>query len=448
MGLAERIEAATPPDRDRYLDALRVLALVLVVVGHWLVRTVTAGPESEVVTGYLLEIEPHWYWATLLWQVMPVFFFVGGAVNAASWRRARAGGESPEHWLRRRARGLMSPMLPLLAVLLAAVAALHATGRGDLMVFDFGVAIIPAWFLAAYLAVGALTPLTLALHERGHALRLIAAATALAVTLDMARFLVGGPVIGTQPLIAVPNFLLVWLVVHQLGYLLADGHLPATRGGRLGLALAGAAALAAMIGSGLYPLSMLPIEGTRLPNNGSPPSAALIALALVQIGLALLARRRVTRWLHRPALWAPVAVIGQRMITVFLWHQPVLVAVAALVYPAGWMPLTGTVGALWWAWRPVWLLYCLIVLVPVVALVSLVKPPDPSALPLRLPGGYLAAAFGVALFGAGVAGLIATRMWQPEMPLGLPLAPLVAVLAGLALLGVLARRNGEDSSRR
>ena len=35
--LAEQIDAATPPHRDRAVDALRALAIVGVIFGHWLV---------------------------------------------------------------------------------------------------------------------------------------------------------------------------------------------------------------------------------------------------------------------------------------------------------------------------------------------------------------------------------------------------------------------------
>ena len=41
MNIVQRIEAATPPDRDRYLDFLRVLAIAMVIFGHWMVRVIT-----------------------------------------------------------------------------------------------------------------------------------------------------------------------------------------------------------------------------------------------------------------------------------------------------------------------------------------------------------------------------------------------------------------------
>src|SRR5438270_11581252 len=39
---ADRIDAATPPDRDRAVDALRAFAILGVVLGHWLVTALVA----------------------------------------------------------------------------------------------------------------------------------------------------------------------------------------------------------------------------------------------------------------------------------------------------------------------------------------------------------------------------------------------------------------------
>ncbi len=59
-----------------------------------------------------------------------------------------------------------------------------------------------------------------------------------------------GPLVGTQPLAGLPNFLLIWFAMHQLGHLWADDRLPAHGTAQAGLALAGALALALCIGIG------------------------------------------------------------------------------------------------------------------------------------------------------------------------------------------------------
>jgi peptidoglycan/LPS O-acetylase OafA/YrhL len=78
----------TPSDRDRYADFLRVVSIGLVVLGHWLAAVVLVR-DGELVTGRLHAFVPGTQWATWVFQVMPVFFIVGGFVNARSWSRAR-----------------------------------------------------------------------------------------------------------------------------------------------------------------------------------------------------------------------------------------------------------------------------------------------------------------------------------------------------------------------
>jgi len=86
--VAARVEVQTPSERERYLDFLRVAAILMVIVGHLVVRVVVA-PDDQPQARYLLAEQPRRQWATLIWQVMPVIFLVGGKLNADSWRRAR-----------------------------------------------------------------------------------------------------------------------------------------------------------------------------------------------------------------------------------------------------------------------------------------------------------------------------------------------------------------------
>lgn len=74
------------------------------------------------------------------------------------------------------------------------------------------------WFLAVYLVAVAMTPLMLRLNMR-YGWRVPAVLAAAAVAVDAARFGTGLEVIGFL------NIGLVWLAVHQLGFLYADGRL-------------------------------------------------------------------------------------------------------------------------------------------------------------------------------------------------------------------------------
>lgn len=432
VALARRIAAATPEGRDRYLDALRVWAVLMVVLGHWLVRGVVA-PEGAAEAVYLLAVAPGWLWATPLFQVMPLIFLVGGAVNAASWRRARAEGMAPVDWLRRRARRLLRPALPLLLVLVPGWVLVDALLQEGVLVLAPGVALVPLWFLAAYLAVTALTPWSLALHDRGWSLPLIAVAAGLAGLVDLIRLAGVGPVLGTQPLAGTPNFLLVWGAVHQLGHLWERGPWPERPSGQLALAGAGLAALGLLIGEAGWPLAMVPVEGTLLPNNAAPPTLALMALGLVQAGLAGLARGPVTRWLERPRVWVWVALPGARLIPLFLWHQAVQVAVTNAALALGWMPLAEAVGAQWWTAQLVALgPMALLLAALVAALAQFERPagPPPSA-------GAGATLAGVVMVAAGIAGLLWVHV--ADVPASLALAALALLLAGFRGVGALGR---------
>ena len=81
-----------------------------------------AAPGSIIAVSAAGGIEPHGLldqarWThplTWVFQVMPIFFLVGGYSNALSWRSARRRGEGYASWLRTRLRRLGIPLLPLL----------------------------------------------------------------------------------------------------------------------------------------------------------------------------------------------------------------------------------------------------------------------------------------------------------------------------------------------
>ncbi|WP_209425552.1 acyltransferase family protein [Pararhodobacter sp. SW119] len=428
-GLAARVEAQTGADRDRYLDFLRVAAILMVIFGHWIVRVVVA-PGGAPEAGYLLELRPSWQSATLIWQVMPLIFMVGGALNAGSWRRARADGVAPVGWIRRRARRLLRPTLPLLLVVVPAWLAADLLFPRALLI-DPGVALIPLWFVAAYLAVLSLTPATLALHERGWSVPAIATAVVVAALVDVARLAGIGPVVGTQPLLGLPNFLLIWVAIHQLGHLWADDRLPVRPAGQAGMAVAGAAALVLLIGVGGWPLTMVPVEGTTLPNNAAPPTIALFSLALVQTGLALLARHPLRRALRRPLVWAGVALTGSRMMTLFLWHQLAMVVVTNLAVRLAWLPLAETIGARWWAHQPLLLLAFAVALAGCVAAAGRFEDAGGAAKGAD-GGGWGSTLLGIALVASAVAGLL--WLGVAELPPALGLIFLIFFAAGLRAL--------------
>ena len=93
--LARRVDAATPPNRDRAVDALRALAIAGVIGGHWLVTSLVASSSHGSSHGgtVLQDNSPlaSMPWLTpLSWvfQTLAVFFLVGGYSAARRDRKS------------------------------------------------------------------------------------------------------------------------------------------------------------------------------------------------------------------------------------------------------------------------------------------------------------------------------------------------------------------------
>src|SRR5262245_14027741 len=94
---ARDLAAATPATRDRYVDLLRVASLAVLVLGHWLMAVITVDAAGRVGVGNLLALEPRLQPLTWAFQVMPVFFFVGGFSHALSYRSLRRARQASGH---------------------------------------------------------------------------------------------------------------------------------------------------------------------------------------------------------------------------------------------------------------------------------------------------------------------------------------------------------------
>ncbi|MEE8167231.1 MAG: acyltransferase family protein, partial [Myxococcota bacterium] len=112
---ASRLAEQTPDARNRYVDLLRALSIMAVVLGHWILAAPhLAGAEPQLA--HLLDVLPWSRWLTWGFQVMPVFFFVGGYSNGSSWDGARRKQQPYHVWLESRLRRLLGPVVPLIAL--------------------------------------------------------------------------------------------------------------------------------------------------------------------------------------------------------------------------------------------------------------------------------------------------------------------------------------------
>ncbi|MFF8385112.1 acyltransferase [Streptomyces kanasensis] len=333
---ARDLAAATPATRDRYIDLLRVVSLAVVVLGHWLMAAVTA--DGRV--GNLLAVVPALQIATWGLQVMPVFFFVGGFAHALSSRSRPAYAV----FVRARLRRLLRPTVLFVAVWGAAALVVQLLGGGSgLTGTALRLVAQPLWFVGVYLAMVAFTPPLLALHERW-GWGAFAALAAGAAAVDALRFAGGVPFVGFL------NFALVWLAVHQLGFLRADGRL---RGRRVPLVLAGAglAGAAALVALGPYPLSMVGMPGEAV-SNMAPPSLALLCHGVWLVGAVELLRGPGTRLAARARVWRAVVAANGLAMTAFLWHLTAMLGVYGALLAPG-VPLPEPATGAWWAQLPV-----------------------------------------------------------------------------------------------
>ncbi len=351
---------ATPESRNRVVDLVRVLSILVVVFGHWLMAAITF-EDGELVPGHLLELTKWTHPLTWVFQVMPLFFFVGGYSNALSWRSAHRRGEGYGAWLRARLRRLALPVVPLIIVwTLGGWLGLRLGLDWEILQLASRVALVPTWFLAAYVVIVTLAPPALMLWERIGWWSIVAGVS-LAGLADLLS--IGGGVVWVGFL----NYVLVWGTVHQLGYAWVDGRLEA-RPGRYALALGGFLVTLGLVWLGPYPVAMVGLDTAQITNS-YPPRVTLAFLGMFQAGLVLVFEPLLQRWMSRVVWWTAVVAISSRIMTLYLWHLTAMVIVVGLgLLVGGWgfgiEPLT----AGWWLSRPLWFA---VLLIPTLLLIVL-----------------------------------------------------------------------------
>ncbi|UBU10140.1 acyltransferase family protein [Nonomuraea gerenzanensis] len=392
--------------RDPFIDLLRVVGMALIVFQHWTIPVLDY-EGGRLTTGNALSTPGVWV-VTWLSQVMPLVFFAGGAANAISFTRSPAPAPA---WLAVRLRRLAWPLLPLAAVWIPLPHVLLSLGV-PAQPLEVGAKLTGQllWFLAVYLIAVTATPYALRLHER-YGWRVPAALAALAVLTDVARFATGLDAVGYL------NVVFVWMAVHQLGFFYAEGRLR----GAWALALGGFSAAALLVAYGPYPGSMIGLPGAEV-SNMAPPTLAMLAVGLGQVGLAVTLRPALVRLPVRRLLdWA-----GPRIMTMYLWHMPALFAVTGVVVVLLGVDTPRPGSVLWFAGWPVWFGLLCLVMWPL--LKGFARFETPPSLPYGTAGwhGMLAAA---GLVGGGVLTLTVGGF----APGGGPFLAVLALLGGLLM---------------
>lgn len=400
MSLTARVLQASK-NRDRVLDAVKALALLVVIVGHslaWHIR-----PDHTAVN--VLEDARFLIVLTWLFQVLPLFFAAGAVSNAASLQRHGAGA-----YLQARGTRLLAPVVVYATFWTALLLPFSAGPVGRFLAQLL-------WFAGVYLLVAAAAVVT----SRWPAWAL-APWLALIVAVDVLRLT---PLAGLGWL----NMLLVWGWLHQCGY-----YLPRLKGDRRALP-AGLALIAFSIAvafAGPYSVSLISVNGVPGLSNLAPPSVVLALFGAGQILLLAGLWPVLQRLLHRDRLWIPVALLGARGMGMYLWHIPLVGIAAAAAIALGWhaAPLSPT----WWAVH----LLVVVLVVPGAWLLAGVAS-GPEAWLRRRSSPLHAPAAGCAIGGFFVLNTAATGFgtWWGPGAAGLPsgaLLNLLLVVLGFALV--------------
>ncbi|MDW3218452.1 MAG: acyltransferase [Acidimicrobiales bacterium] len=407
------LAAEARPDRNRAIDAYRALAMLAVAIGHWAAISVALDDDGALRAGNALAEAPQLAWITWIFQVMPLFFVVGGFSSAMSLDAHARGGGRGADWVVARLRRMLAPAVVLGGTWLALLVVGSLLGAGGIVVAGAIAAAIPLWFLANYTIDTAIAPMVLPAFRRRPGRFVVGA---LAVFAAVEALHVSG-----VPLIGHVNWVLGWLLFQVAGFAWRDGLLPTGR--RL---VTVAAALwtgaVAAVAFGPWPVAMVHHEGlTHSPTH--PPSIALLlfggAYSTTAVALAPWLSGRLAR---SPKAWAAVVAGNAVSLTVYLWHFTAFVVAAAGFYALGWLPTASVASAAWWLQKLPMMFAAAVVLTLIVALVSGVE--RRALLAPRQPWrGSEGSMLGVAALVS-----IGVKIW------GLGSAPTVVIGSGLVLL--------------
>ncbi|MGC4750319.1 acyltransferase family protein [Micromonospora sp. DT201] len=372
--------------RNRYLDLLRFLAIVRVIVYH--------------VTGYAT--------LTLVFPAMSVMFALAGSLMAASLTRSGPAAVG------RRLRRLLPSLWVLAVVVVPAMllSGLPVTPRVLLWLFPIAdppannwgaLALSVIWYLRDYLWFVLASPVAFWLFRRAPLLTLLVPYLLL-VAIEAGIYPAPPPVLREFGL-----YFGAWMLgfAHHAGMLR-----------RLSGRVLYPVALALAVGGGAWIVGHPGPRGYDLNDNHLGNALWSAAFILIALGRA----PSEVSWLGRSRLFdRAVTVVNRRALTIYLWHMPFVVALTPLVGVVGWSPR-----------QPVGLAIRVLLVFALVGLVTLavgwVEDVAARRRPELIPGGSIQSAErtgtesalrpgGEAADGAGAAGATGERAVVPAQRL-------------------------------
>ncbi len=324
--------------RDLTVDFVRVVCVLLVVVIHLLSVGIGRSASGALVVSRTLELQPWFAGATWAGQIMPLFFVVGGFASLTAWRRMRPRGVTAGEFVRGRVLRLALPTLPVFVFFAVAIgiALLVGVSPAFLQTITTGAG-SPLWFVAAYVLVQSLVPVMAGWHERAPKATLGILLLA-AIAVDVAQYGSHIQILGCL------NLSFVWLFAQQIGFWYADGWFARRRWWQLVIIAAACYCL-------LVPLTTFGPYSNNMLNDLNPPTIPLVVLAVAQASVLQLLKPALAALMRTRGAQAFVFVVGSRLMTVYLWHLTIIIALSgiALLIP-GATPEPSS--AAWWWSRP------------------------------------------------------------------------------------------------
>jgi len=382
-GITSKVLAASA-GRDRVMDAIKALALLLVIAGHSLAWTVTS--DGSVIN--TLDAAPYMFPLTWVLQILPLFFLLAGAglTRLSGSREARG-------YLGRLTR-LSAPALPLIAITVVLALAASAIVGADAARAAGVLPVQLVWFLGVYLVLVAAAPLLV----RCSGPWAVAIWLVVILGVDLLR-------VNVNELIGWANLLLVWGLFAAIGTRLDRLRTIRPPLLVLGTIIFASGAIFAIV-VGPYSPALISTDAVEGISNLAPPTIVLALVGLAQICLLLLLWSLLQRALDHDRLWVPVAIFASRAMEIYLWHMLVFTVAIAGMIGLGIAP--AALSLLWW-------LQHLAVATVVLAVVWFAAP-------------------GLGRLSRGLAGWLGSI--SPRLPLGTAWARVLLVVAAVTLLCV------------
>lgn len=342
--------------RDEFIDFVRAFSLMVVVLWHWTFSIIYWDSDGPHATNPIAFTNGLWI-LTWFFQVMPLFFYVGGFAHRRVWWKIKSHGGGYREFVGSRFKRLAIPALTMIGLwtVIGIVLVMFGYSRGWALRVVLLV-LSPLWFLVVYLLIVVAAPLMIRLHEKLGAIVPVAM-VAIAWNIDTLRFEKG------VEWVEWVNFPIVWLFCHQMGFFyskLAKG----PRAWSWAFVVGGLGALAALVNTNLYPGSMVGIPTEKISNMG-PPTLCIVALCCFQIGVIMLLRPWIMEKLAKPRVARANDIMNRFALPVYLCHTTGLALTLGLFRLINYRP-PSTPNWTWWAQRPIWIFVPLLCTLPVI----------------------------------------------------------------------------------